>query len=116
MPLRCGVSGCKRPGVRFKPKSPEQMRLWKERIKFSGTATVAFAVCEHHFGQEQFLSDPTASKFGISARKRLKDDALPDLEIAPGTTAFELPVASFPKIRKIFDDSINNNGIDLQVH
>ena len=68
---KCKVDCCRKTtGMKFKPKTADQMEKWKERIGYTGTATADFQICGDHFSVAQFRVDTQNQMLGLPARKK----------------------------------------------
>ena len=81
----CAVKCCKNPsGVKYFtfPKDPEIRKVWIQRCKRKvDFVTRRRSVCETHFREKDFKPDLMSTLLGLPAKKELKDDAVPSLNL-----------------------------------
>ena len=114
MPVICAVKDCRRGiGIKFGPRTKEQMEIWKTSIDYNGKALSlnSFRICEFHFSKEQFKRDLYSELLGKPSRKRrnLLDNAIPNINLSE-------PSAS--KYPRLDDDAmmVNNNQPDVDAN
>ena len=84
---KCKVDCCRKvTGMKFKPKTADQMEKWKERINFVGFAKADFQICSDHFSPAQFKVDHQHITLGLPPRKKgfLLPTAIPDQNLSIG--------------------------------